>query len=337
MSDSKKPKFKVGDIVAIKPPIPWIKWPELNMVVKQGTEGEIIDINQRLELNGGDFDYRVKFPEGIGRLEEDTIIKIGEVEVNKSVLNKNNRDSVGKKDKAESSNWDVEEILQKVEQLGKEFHKIIPIGDKTLEVQERAGDKINEMLKFINRVKEHYEKEQVIIKAIEESPDLPSDLRKNFEGLGLKEKCNETLKSINKLKEHLEKQQTVMKKIEEDPDLSHLRKTAEDLKEKLKEERTKIFQEKLGMTEEEYRKDYKQKLFNVLDILNKIKESEIGDVETIQLLTKFIKSIKKTEEQWGINGDIETLLPKFEQLKREFLRIIPIGDKDIIIKDGDEN
>lgn len=210
------------------------------MVVKQGTKGEVIDFNQRLELDGGDFDYRVKFPEGIGRLEEDTIIKIGEVEVNKSVLNKNNRDSVGrkdridnvipdsqkpkfkigdivtvkpfqiewpelniiikrgtkgkifkkwesrhkdidyyyyikfpqgkvillgdsikrirdgkgakgvshkkdrdfgrkfqqdherKKDKAEPDNRDVKEILQKVEQLGKEFHRIIPIGDKEI-------------------------------------------------------------------------------------------------------------------------------------------------------------------------------------------------------------
>ncbi len=212
--------FKVGDIVTVRPF--QIEWPELNMVVKQGIEGEVIDVHQRLELDGGDFDYRVKFPEGIGRLEEDTIIKIGEVEVNKSVLNKNNLDSVGRKDRIDNvipdsqkpkfkigdlvtvrpfqiewpelniiikrgtkgkifKKWesrhkdidyyyyikfpqgkvillgdsikriregkggkvvshkkdrDVKAILQKVEQLGKEFHRIIPIGDKEIIIKD---------------------------------------------------------------------------------------------------------------------------------------------------------------------------------------------------------
>ena len=58
------------------------------------------------------------------------------MDINKSVLNKNNRNLVGKKDKVRPNHRNVKAILQKVEQLGKEFHTIIPIGDKEITIDD---------------------------------------------------------------------------------------------------------------------------------------------------------------------------------------------------------
>lgn len=248
MSDSKKTKFKVGDIVTIIPTIPWIKWPELNMVVKQGTKGEVVDVNQRLKSNGGDFDYRVKFPQGIGRLEEDTMIKIGEAEANKAALNKNNWDSVGKKDKIDN---------------------VIPDSQKP---KFKVGD-------------------IVTVKPFQiEWPELNIIIKR-----GTKGKIFKKWESRHK-----------------DIDYYYYIKFPQGKVILLGDSIKRIREEKGG-------KGVSHK-----------KDRDLGRKDHPD------HERKKDKVEPG-NRDVEAILKKVEQMGKEFHRIIPFGDKEIIIKDDDEN
>lgn len=218
------------------------------MVVKQGTEGEIIGFNQQLESNGGNFDYRVRFPEGIGRLEEDTIIKTGEVDINKSVLNKNNRESVAKKDKIDN---------------------VIPDSQR---IKFKVGD-------------------IVTVKPFQiEWPELNIIIKR-----GTKGKIFKKWESRHK-----------------DIDYYY------------------------------YIKFPQGKVILLGDSIKRIRKGKGGKGVSHKKDRHFGRKDqpdheRKKDKAEPDNRDVKAILQKVEQLGKEFHRIIPIGDKEIIIKDDDEN
>lgn len=136
----KKGEFNVGDIVTIKPV--WIEWPDLGMRVNRGTEGKIVDVHQRTEVNGGGFDYRIRFPQGTGRVYEDSLVLVkkgngeGGEKVKESKIEKPKKPS--SKEEREKT---IKSIVEKVEQLAKESNTITPIGDREIVIKDEEEEK----------------------------------------------------------------------------------------------------------------------------------------------------------------------------------------------------